>query len=90
MGYSPLDHGSLLRHPLVKKVALNRGMTAAQIALAWVLRRSPEVTVMAKASTRAHVRENHNAMDIEFSREELMMLDEAFPAPRRAEPLEVL
>ena len=39
MAYSPVDHGRLLGHPAVRDMAATKGVTPAQLALAWVLRR---------------------------------------------------
>jgi diketogulonate reductase-like aldo/keto reductase len=89
MVYSPVDHGRLLDHPDVRDLAAQKGITAAQVAIAWVLR-LPDVVAVAKASTRAHVLENRAALEIGFSREELDQLDRVFPPPSRKVPLAVL
>lgn len=89
MAYSPVDHGRLLENPAVRDMAGTKGVTAAQLALAWVLR-LPEVLAVVKASTPARVRENRAAMDISFSTAELDELDRVFPPPSRKAPLEML
>jgi diketogulonate reductase-like aldo/keto reductase len=89
MAYSPVDHGRLLEHPAVQDMAASKGVTPAQLAIAWVLR-LPDVSVVAKASTRAHVVENRAAMEISFSDAELAQLDAIFPPPFSKVPLEVL
>jgi diketogulonate reductase-like aldo/keto reductase len=89
MSYSPVDHGRLLEHPAVRDMARTKGVTPAQLAIAWVLR-IPDVSVVAKASTRAHVRENRAAMEISFSQAELEQLEAMFPAPSSKEPLDML
>jgi diketogulonate reductase-like aldo/keto reductase len=89
MAYSPVDHGSLLEHAAIRDMARNKGVTPAQLAIAWVLR-LPDVFAVAKASTKAHVIENRAAMEISFSEEELDQLDQLFPAPFSKVPLEVL
>jgi diketogulonate reductase-like aldo/keto reductase len=89
MAYSPVDHGSLLGHPAVRDMAGNKGVTPAELAIAWVLR-LPDVFAVAKASTRAHVIENRAAMEVSFGQEELDQLDRLFPAPSSKVPLEVL
>jgi diketogulonate reductase-like aldo/keto reductase len=89
MAYSPVDHGRLLEHPAVLDMARTKGVTAAQLAIAWVLR-LPYVFVVAKASTRAHVIENRAALEIGFSQAELDLLDRIFPPPFSKVPLEVL
>jgi diketogulonate reductase-like aldo/keto reductase len=89
MAYSPVDHGSLIEHLAVRDMAADKGVTPAQLAIAWVLR-LPDVLAVAKASTRAHVTENRAALEIGFSQAELDELDRIFPPPFGKVPLEVL
>ncbi|RBY79470.1 aldo/keto reductase [Blastococcus sp. TF02-09] len=89
MAYSPVDHGRLLRHPAVRDMAGAKGVTPAQLALAWVLR-VPEIFAVVKAPTPERVAENRAAMEIAFSPEELDELDRTFPPPSRKVPLEML
>ena len=89
MVYSPVDHGRLLEQPAVRSMAADKGVTPAQLAIAWVLR-LPDVFAVAKASTRAHVIENRAAMEIGFSPAELDQLDRLFPPPSSKMPLEML
>jgi diketogulonate reductase-like aldo/keto reductase len=89
MAYSPVDHGRLLEHPAVRDMAGAKGVTPAQLALAWVLR-LPEVFAVVKASTPARVTENRAGMEIGFSPAELEQLDRVFPPPSSKVPLEML
>ena len=89
MAYSPVEQGDLLRNKAVKRIASKVGATAAQLCLAWVLRQ-PGVIAIPKAGTREHVRENHVSLGIQLSDSDLSALDEAFPPPRDAQPLETL
>jgi diketogulonate reductase-like aldo/keto reductase len=89
MVYSPVDHGRLVEHRAVRDMATDKGVTPAQLAIAWVLR-LPEVFAVAKASTRAHVIENRAALEIDFSQAELDQLDRLFPPPEDKVPLDVL
>ncbi len=89
MAYSPVDHGRLLQHRALRELAAEKGVTPAQLAIAWVLRR-PDVCAVAKASTRAHVVENRAALDITFGQGELDRLDRLFPPPSGKVPLDVL
>jgi diketogulonate reductase-like aldo/keto reductase len=89
MAYSPVDHGRLLEQPAVRRMAADKGVTPAQLAIAWLLR-LPDVFAVAKASTRAHVIENRAAMEIGFSQDELDQLDRIFPPPMAKVSLEVL
>ncbi|MFF2521394.1 aldo/keto reductase [Streptomyces liangshanensis] len=89
MAYSPVEQGRLLGHKALKAVAAALGRTPAQVALAWVLRRD-DVIAIPKASSVAHVEENHAALDIRLGADELRTLDRAFPAPVRKRSLDVL
>jgi diketogulonate reductase-like aldo/keto reductase len=89
MAYSPIEQGRLLRQRALSKVADRRGVTAAQVALAWLLARSP-VIVIPKAADIGHVRQNRAALDLALAPEEFAELDRAFPPPDRAKPLEML
>jgi diketogulonate reductase-like aldo/keto reductase len=89
MAYSPVEQGRLLSNPKLKKIAASRGATPAQVALAWLLAQ-PGVIVIPKASTVAHVEENHAASQVSLSAGELEEVDKAFPRPRRRVPLEML
>jgi diketogulonate reductase-like aldo/keto reductase len=89
MAYSPIEQGRLLTHPALGRIARAHAATAAQVALAWVLR-EPGVIAIPKAGTLAHVRENRAALDLRLSAEDLAVLDRAFPPPDGPQPLEVL
>jgi diketogulonate reductase-like aldo/keto reductase len=90
MAYSPVDHGDLVTHPAVVTLAAAKRVSAAQLALGWVMRSAPEVSAVVKASTIDHVTANRAAADIEFSETDIAELDAAFAPPRRAQPLEML
>jgi diketogulonate reductase-like aldo/keto reductase len=89
MAYSPVDHGRLIEQTAIRDMARDKGVTPAQLAIAWVLR-LPDVFAVAKASTRAHVIENRAALEISFTQAELDQLDRIFPPPFSKVPLEVL
>jgi diketogulonate reductase-like aldo/keto reductase len=89
MAYSPIHQGRLLKNPVVRRVALRRDVTPAQIALAWVLRHEG-VLAIPKASTTDHVRQNRAAHDIDLTPEDLAELDAGFPPPEKKAPLEML
>ena len=89
MAYSPVEQGRLVAHPALDAVAGRHGATALQVALAWLLRR-PDTMVIPKAGTVAHVEENRAAADLRLTEDDLADLDQAFPAPTRKVPLEML
>jgi diketogulonate reductase-like aldo/keto reductase len=86
MAYCPIDQGGLAAHRTLSAIARERGVTAAQIALAWVLRH-PDVVAIPKAVQEAHLRENLAAAAIDLTAAELAQIDVAFPPPRRKRPL---
>jgi diketogulonate reductase-like aldo/keto reductase len=89
MAYSPIEQGRLLHDRMLTAVAIRHRATPAQIALAWVLRQR-DLMVIPKASSEAHVRENHAALDIKFTEQDLGELNRAFPPPKGPRPLELL
>lgn len=82
MAYCPIDQGALARSTRLQAVARARGVTAAQVALAWVLRHA-DVIAIPKAVQAAHLRDNLAAASIELSAAELAQIDAAFPPPAR-------
>jgi diketogulonate reductase-like aldo/keto reductase len=91
MAYSPLgsDSRRLRTHPVLKAMAARLGASASRIALAWLLRQ-PDVVVIPKASSEAHVRDNHAALELEISAEDLEKLDRSFPPPKGPTPLAMI
>lgn len=89
MAYSPVEQGRLLRTQGLRRLAAEKGVTAAQLALAFVLSR-PGMVAIPKASTAEHVRENAASRELVLNEEDLAELDSLFPPPRRAEALAML
>ena len=88
MAYSPIDQAALARHLVLAGVGRRIGASAAQVALAWVLRR-PGVIAIPKAVQVAHLRDNLAATGVELDADALHAIDAAFPPPRRAEPIAI-
>lgn len=89
MAYSPVEQGRLLGHRVLQQVGQRHGASAAQVALAWILREDGVVAIP-KAASADHVRENRAALDLTLTAEDLADLDRAFPVPRGPAPLEML
>jgi diketogulonate reductase-like aldo/keto reductase len=89
MAYSPIDQGALAQQPLLHELGRRRGASAAQMALAWVLRQ-PGISAIPKAVREDHLRENLAALDIALTADDLAQLEREFPAPRRKTPLAML
>jgi diketogulonate reductase-like aldo/keto reductase len=90
MAYSPIGQGgALLRHAALRAIAARHGVSPAQAALAFVLRR-PGVIAIPKASDPAHVRDNAAARDLMLTEEDARELDAAFPPPKRKRSLAMI
>jgi diketogulonate reductase-like aldo/keto reductase len=89
MAYSPLEQARLLRHAGLVALAGRLGMTAAQVALAW-LARHDDVIVIPKTSSPARLRQNIAALKSPLPADALAELDRLFPPPQGAQALEML
>lgn len=89
IAYSPLGLGDLTRHPTFIEIGTARGCTAAQVALAWVIRH-PDVVAIPKSANPQRQEENLRAVDITLSEAELKRIDAAFPPPQRKMSLEMV
>jgi pyridoxine 4-dehydrogenase len=68
-GFSPLQSSTLT------EVAQRLGATPMQVALAWLLRRSPNILLIPGTSSVAHLRENLAAAELDLSPEVMKTLD---------------
>jgi len=90
MAYSPLGNDNrMLRHPELQRIGEAHGVTAAQVALAFVLAH-PGVIAIPKATGLDHVAENRAAADLQLTAADFAALDAAFPPPRRKQALEMI
>jgi diketogulonate reductase-like aldo/keto reductase len=90
MAYSPIEQGRLPRHAALSAVAARHpGATAAQVALAFTLRRG-NVVAIPQMATPSHIAENRPAADLRLSPEDLAEIDSAFPPPTRRRSLDML
>jgi aryl-alcohol dehydrogenase-like predicted oxidoreductase len=72
----PLEAGSLAEEGAVTKIAQRLDATPAQVALAWVLKRSPVMLPIPGTSKVNHLEENVAAAGLELTDEEFRSLDE--------------
>lgn len=73
----PLASGKLARTGALEEVARKRSATPSQIALAWLLARSPVMIPIPGTSSVAHLEENAAAGAIQLDAAEMAALDEA-------------
>lgn len=60
---------------VVQRIASEIGVTGAQVGLAWLLAHAPNILLIAGTSSVAHLEQNLAAGEIEFSTEQLAVLD---------------
>ncbi len=94
MAYCPLAQGGQLRRHLVtdatlQQVAVEHDADPFQILLAWCIRQD-DILAIPKAASLGHVTKNAAAADIVLTTEQLQRLDQAFPAPNRSVPLDIV
>ena len=70
----PLSAGALDENGPLSRVAKVHGATVYQIALAWLLARSPAMLVIPGTSSVSHLEENIRAAEIRLTAEELEQL----------------
>jgi pyridoxine 4-dehydrogenase len=77
--WAPVDAGTLARPggPLDAVSRNHPGVPTGQLALAWLLRRSPVIVPIPGTSSVAHLEENLGAADVELTDEEFRTLSDA-------------
>jgi diketogulonate reductase-like aldo/keto reductase len=78
MAYSPLQTGGLTGNPTLTRLGKARGLSAAQIALAWCVRH-PDVMAIVKSTNRHRLEENLRASEVHLTENEIQQIDQAFP-----------
>ncbi|QRR06146.1 aldo/keto reductase family oxidoreductase [Burkholderia sp. MS455] len=73
--YFPLGGFSPLQSSTLSGVAARVGATPMQVALAWLLRRAPNILLIPGTSSVAHLRENLAAADLDLPEDALAELD---------------
>ncbi|WP_213878811.1 aldo/keto reductase [Pseudomonas sp. dw_358] len=87
MAYCPIAQaGRLLQQPVFAQIAARRGVTPAQVCLAWVVR-LPGVIAIPKAVDPLHVKMNAAAGSLSLTDEDLAAIDAVCPPPERKQRL---
>jgi len=73
--FFPLGGFTPLQSSILSDVAQRLGATAMQVALAWLLRRSPNILLIPGTSSVAHLRENLAAARLDLPKEAVTELD---------------
>lgn len=64
----------------VREIATAKGVTPAQLALAWVLHQGPDIVAIPGTKRRSRLEENAAAADIHLDADDVHRLEEAVPA----------
>ncbi|MGW3359674.1 aldo/keto reductase [Streptomyces bungoensis] len=87
--HSPRFQGDNYRHNLalvesLRKIAEQKGVTVAQIAIAWVLGRGEDIVPLVGARTRDRLAESLGALDVTLDEADLAAVESAVPADAAA------
>ena len=63
----------------VREIAEEKGVTPAQLALAWVLRQGDDIVPIPGTKRANYLEENARAAEVELSDEDLIRIEDAFP-----------
>lgn len=63
----------------ISELAKDKGVTPAQLALAWVLAQGEDIVSIPGTKRRSYLEQNVAAIDVALSREDLTRIDKAFP-----------
>jgi aryl-alcohol dehydrogenase-like predicted oxidoreductase len=83
--HSPRFQGDNLQHNLslverLRKIAEQKGVSVAQLAIAWVLSRGEDIIPLIGARTRERLTESLGALDVVLDAADLTAIEEAVPA----------
>ncbi|RMB86465.1 aldo/keto reductase [Streptomyces shenzhenensis] len=87
--FAPRFQGENLRHNLdlveaLREIAEHKGVSVAQIAIAWVLSRGEDIVPLVGARTRERLAESLGALDVTLDAADLAAIEKAVPADAAA------
>ena len=65
----------------VKEIAAEKGVTPAQLAIAWVLAQGDDIVPIPGTKRRTYLEQNAGAVDVELTQDELERIDAELPKP---------
>ncbi len=78
--FFPLGGFRPLRSPILDAAASDLGATTRQVALAWLLQRSPNILIIAGTSSIDHLHENLKSANLQLPEETVAALNQIAPA----------
>ncbi|SFH98993.1 Predicted oxidoreductase [Bosea sp. OK403] len=76
IAFYPLGAGTLAKSAAVKQISVRTGATSGQVALAWLLQRSPATILIPGTSSLTHLEQNVAARDLVLTEQEMMALEQ--------------
>ena len=67
--YSPIARGAALTEPVIVKIAAARGVTPAEVVLAWIMAQG--VIALPMTTKRANAQSNFSALNLQLSEAEM-------------------
>lgn len=94
MAYCPLAQAGTLRKGLLNSKAVNlvgekHKISPGQVLLAFILERK-NMIVIPKASSKNHIKENSQVLDIKLDQEDMKLLNKEYPPPSYKMPLDIV
>ena len=65
----------------VGEIAAEKGITAAQLAIAWVLARGDDLVPIPGTKRRTYLEQNAGSIDVELTADDLARIDAELPQP---------
>jgi len=84
VAYSPLARGAVFDSDVLTDIADGHGVSTAQVSLAWL--RHHGVTAIPKATSRDHIADNFESVDLALSESEIERIDAIERVDRRVDP----
>jgi len=84
VAYSPLARGAVFDVPELTEIAEARGVSEAQVSLAWL--REKGVTAIPKATSETHIRDNLASLELDLDAEDIAAIDAIDRTDRRVDP----
>jgi len=81
-GFHTDTGGPLAIRRVLGPIAARHGVTVPQVALSWLLARSPAILALPATTSITHLRQNLDARDLELTREELRTINDLVPENR--------
>jgi aryl-alcohol dehydrogenase-like predicted oxidoreductase len=83
LGWPKTQHDAIRTNPTVTGMAVSRGATPAQVALAWLLAIADNVLLIPGTGNRSHLAENLGAESLSLDDDEVVALAAAFGKPNQ-------